>query len=208
VLSSHAGVHIGGRFTDSRPIARCWSDRFRQDDHAAFGHKGVTDSVLCGITRTPHNLDHSPGGSTGGGAAAVAAGLAPLAIGTDGGGSVRIPASFSGLYGLKPGIGRIPYWPAVTGLEQLTSPGPLADHVADLALALDVLSGPTYRDLSTLPAPTESYVECIQDADVSGLRLAWTPDLGFAAVDPQVAAAAEAAARRFEETGCSIDLLD
>ncbi len=173
-----------------------------------FGHKGVTDSVLCGITRNPHNLDHSPGGSTGGGAAAVAAGLAPLAIGTDGGGSVRIPASFSGLYGLKPGIGRIPYWPAVTGLEQLTSPGPLADNVADLALALDVLNGPTYRDLSTLPAPTECYVECIQDADVSGMRLAWTPDLGFATVDPQVAATAEAAAWRFEEAGCSIDLLD
>jgi aspartyl-tRNA(Asn)/glutamyl-tRNA(Gln) amidotransferase subunit A len=173
-----------------------------------FGHKGVTDSVLYGVTRNPHNLEHSPGGSTGGGAAAVAAGLAPLAIGTDGGGSVRIPASFTGLYCIKPAIGRIPLWPALTGLEQLTSPGPLANNVADLALGMDVVSGPTYRDLSTLPAPTESYVECIEDADVAGLRLAWTPDLGFAAVDPEVAATAEDAARRFEEAGCSIELLD
>ena len=173
-----------------------------------FGHKGVTDSALYGITRNPHNLAYSPGGSTGGGAAAVAAGLAPLAIGSDGGGSIRIPASFCGLYGIKPAIGRIPIWPALTGLEQLTSPGPLANNVADLALALDVLSGPTYRDLNTLPAPTESYVECIEDADVAGLRLAWTSDLGITSVDPEVAAAAEAAARRFEEAGCSIDFLD
>ncbi len=173
-----------------------------------FGHKGVTDSVLYGITRNPHNLHHSPGGSTGGGAAAVAAGLAPLAIGSDGGGSVRIPASFSGLYGIKPAIGRIPYWPVLTGFEQLTSPGPLANNVADLALALDVLSGPTYRDLSTLPWPAASYVKAIEAADVNGLRLAWTPDLGVTAVDPEVAATAEVAARRFEEAGCVIEPLD
>ena len=173
-----------------------------------FGHKGVTDSPLYGVTRNPHNLAHTPGGSTGGGAAEVAAALAPVAIGTDGGGSVRIPASFSGIYGLKPAIGRVPFWPALTGYEQLTSPGPLARSVADLALVLDVLSGPTDRDLSTIPSPTENYVKAIEDFDVSGMRLAWSPDLGVTAVDGDVIGVAEEAAGRLGTAGCTIEPLD
>jgi aspartyl-tRNA(Asn)/glutamyl-tRNA(Gln) amidotransferase subunit A len=172
-----------------------------------FGHKAVTDSGLHGITRNPHNLDYSPGGSTGGGAAAVAAGFAPLAMGSDGGGSIRIPASFSGIYGLKPSLGRAPFAPAYVGFEQLACSGPLAFNVADIALTMDIISGPSEEDLNTLPATGISYVKALEDFDVSGMRLAWSPDLGVTAVDGDVAAVAEEAAARLEAAGCVIEPL-
>ena len=173
-----------------------------------YGHKAVTEGGLHGIARNPHNLDYTPGGSTGGGAAAVAASFAPLSMGGDGGGSIRIPASFSGIYGLKPSVGRVPYWPTYHGLEQLACPGPLAYNVTDLALAMDIISGPSALDINTLPAPDVSYVKAIEGVDVSGMRLAWTPDLGVATVDPGVAAVAEEAAAHLETAGCVIERLD
>jgi len=110
-----------------------------------FGWKGVTDSPLTGVTRNPWDTARTPGGSSGGAAAAVASGLGPLALGTDGGGSIRIPASFCGIVGLKPTHGRVPVYPPST-FGTLSHVGPMARTVADTALLLDALGSPDYRD--------------------------------------------------------------
>src|SRR5262245_41555938 len=117
-----------------------------------FGHKGVTDNPLFGATRNPWNLELTPGGSSGGAGAAVAAGLGPLAVGTDGGGSIRIPASFCGIYGLKPSFGRVPSYPTFPGWHGVTVTGPMTRTVRDAALMLDVMAGPDDRDQHSLPA--------------------------------------------------------
>ena len=117
-----------------------------------FGHKGVTDSPLFGITRNPWNLALTPGGSSGGAGAAVAAGLGPLAVGTDGGGSIRIPASFCGIYGLKPSFGRVPQFPSFRGWETFSHTGPMTRTVRDAALMLDAIAGPDDRDRYSIPA--------------------------------------------------------
>ena len=116
-----------------------------------FGHKAVTESPLCGITRNPWDPALTPGGSSGGSAVAVAAGLGPLAIGTDAGGSIRIPAAFCGVYGLKPSFGRVPQSPGFPGWETLSHTGPLARTVRDAALMMDVIAGPDDRDRWSLP---------------------------------------------------------
>ncbi|HUO65822.1 MAG TPA: amidase family protein, partial [Terriglobales bacterium] len=116
-----------------------------------FGHKGVTDSPLFGITRNPWNPSLTPGGSSGGAGAAVAAGLGPLAVGTDGGGSIRIPASFCGIYGLKPSFGRVPQGPGFPGWETFSATGPMTRTVRDAAAMLDAMAGPDDRDRLSLP---------------------------------------------------------
>ena len=115
-----------------------------------FGHKGVTDSLLQGITRNPWNLEKPPGGSSGGASAAVASGMGQLAIGTDAGGSIRIPAGFAGIYGLKPSFGRVPVYPA-SPFGTLSHAGPMSRTVTDAALMLDVISQPDPRDWQSLP---------------------------------------------------------
>jgi len=167
-----------------------------------FGHKFVTDSPLTGITRSPWNLERTPGGSSGGAAAAVAAGLGPLAVGTDGGGSIRIPASWSGLVGQKPTAGRVPVWPA-SRWGALSHVGPLARSVEDAALLLTVLARPDRRDPAALPPDGRDYRIGLADG-VAGLRLAYSPDLGLAEVDPEIAAAVEAAARALERLGARV----
>ena len=107
-----------------------------------FGHMGVTHNQVFGVTRNPWSLDHSPGGSSGGAGAAVAAGLGPLAVGSDGGGSIRIPSSFSGVFGLKPNLGRVPQYPVNIGLEWMSHAGPMTRTVEDAGLMLDVMAGP------------------------------------------------------------------
>jgi aspartyl-tRNA(Asn)/glutamyl-tRNA(Gln) amidotransferase subunit A len=169
-----------------------------------FGWKGVTDSALTGITRNPWNLERTPGGSSGGASAAVAAGMGPLAIGTDGGGSIRIPASLAGIYGIKPTFGLVPIYPfsAAWGLSHI---GPMTRTVADAALMLNAAAGPDARDPFSLPSLRVDYVKALKGG-VKGLRVAWTADLGFArAVDPEVKAACERAARRFRELGCRVE---
>ncbi|MBI2878907.1 MAG: amidase, partial [Candidatus Rokubacteria bacterium] len=160
-----------------------------------LGWRGSTDNLIFGPTRNPWDPGRTAGGSSGGAAAAVAAGLGPLAVGTDGGGSIRIPASFCGIYGLKPSFGRVPIYPA-SAAEALSHAGPMTRTVADAALMLEVLAGPDERDRNSLPADGARYARAIED-DLRGLRVAWSPDLGYAAVDPEVRALAEAAARRF-----------
>jgi aspartyl-tRNA(Asn)/glutamyl-tRNA(Gln) amidotransferase subunit A len=168
--------------------------------------KGVTDSPLTGITRNPWDTTRTPGGSSGGAAAAVALGMAPLAVGTDGGGSVRIPASFCGVFTLKPTYGRVPHYPA-SPFGTLAHAGPITRTVADAALMLDVLTQPDSRDWSALPPPPASFVNGLEDG-VAGMRIAVSPDLGFASVDAEVAAAVAAAAGVFTDLGALVEPAD
>ncbi|HEX5528851.1 MAG TPA: amidase [Methylomirabilota bacterium] len=171
-----------------------------------FGHKAVTDSPLLGITRNPWNPALTPGGSSGGAGAAVAAGLGPLAVGTDGGGSIRIPAAFCGVYGLKPSFGRVPQAPGFPGWETLSHTGPLTRTVRDAALMLDVIAGPDDRDRHSLPAAGRAYLEACEDG-IAGLSVAWSPDLGYARVDPEVAELCAVAAERFESFGGHVEVV-
>ena len=172
-----------------------------------FGWIGATHNLLIGATRNPWNLERTPGGSSGGAAAAVAAGLAPLAVGTDGGGSIRIPASFSGIYGLKPTFGRIPVHPP-SAAWSLSHIGPMARTVRDAALMLQVSAGPDERDASSLPAPGVDYVKALRGG-VKGLRVAYSDTLGYAeVVDPEVREACGKAARAFRELGCRVEEID
>lgn len=169
-----------------------------------FGFKGVTDNPVFGPTRNPWSLAHTPGGSSGGGAAAVAAGLGPLAVGTDGGGSIRIPCSCCGLFGLKPTLGRVAAAPTYGGLETLSHTGPMTQTVRDAALMMNAIAGPHARDISSLPADGIDYVAEIGRA-AQGLRLSWTPDWGYAPVDPEVLRITAAAAQRFTQAGCRVE---
>jgi aspartyl-tRNA(Asn)/glutamyl-tRNA(Gln) amidotransferase subunit A len=172
-----------------------------------FGHKGVTDSPLWGITRNPWNLALTPGGSSGGAGASVAAGLGPLAVGTDGGGSIRVPASFCGIFGLKPSFGRVPQQPSFPGWEHFSVTGPMTRTVRDAALMLDVMAGPDDRDDHSLPAASgPSYLDAC-GAGIAGLSVAWSPDLGRATVDPEVADLCRQAAVDLETLGCHVEVV-
>ena len=171
-----------------------------------FGWKALGDSPLTGITRNPWSLAHTPGGSSAGAAAALAAGIGPLALGTDGGGSIRIPCAFTGLAGLKPSFGRVPHYPpSVFGLVAHT--GPMARSVSDLALFLNVITGADDRDVYALPPEKRDYTRGLEDG-VTGLKIAFSPTLGYARVDAEVAASVEAAARRFAELGADVETVD
>jgi aspartyl-tRNA(Asn)/glutamyl-tRNA(Gln) amidotransferase subunit A len=158
-----------------------------------FGTLNFTKTRAWGVTRNPWNIERTPGGSSGGSAAAVAAGIVPFATASDGGGSTRIPASFSGLVGMKASFGRVPN-PGPNG-SQTTALGALFTTVTDAARHLDVAAGPDDRDRTTLPPPVMSYEEAVESIDVAGLRARWSLDLGFAVVDPEVAAIVEDAAQ-------------
>ncbi len=169
-----------------------------------FGWIGATHNLVFGITRNPWNLERTPGGSSGGASAAAAAGLGPLHVGTDGGGSIRIPASCAGIYGLKASFGRIPAYPA-SGAWSLSHIGPMTRTVADAALMLQVCAGPDERDQTSLPAARVDYVKALRRG-VRGLRVAYSDDLGFVeALDPEVRAACAKAARAFGELGCRVE---
>jgi aspartyl-tRNA(Asn)/glutamyl-tRNA(Gln) amidotransferase subunit A len=169
-----------------------------------MGWIGATHNLIFGATRNPWNLDTTPGGSSGGASAAVAAGLAPLAVGTDGGGSIRIPASFAGIYGIKASFGRIPVYPA-SGAWSLSHVGPMTRTVLDAALMMNACAGPDERDITSLPAQRVDYVKALK-GDLKGLRVAWSADLGYAdAVDPEVASACAAATKAFREAGARVE---
>jgi aspartyl-tRNA(Asn)/glutamyl-tRNA(Gln) amidotransferase subunit A len=171
-----------------------------------FGWKGVTDSPQTGVTRNPYDAARTPGGSSGGSAAAVALGMGVLSVGTDGGGSIRIPAGFSGVVGLKPTYGRVPLYPA-SPFGTLSHAGPMTRSVADAALMLDVLAQPDARDWSGLPPPPASYAERLDDG-IRALRVAYSPTLGYAAVDPEVAESVRRAVHVLAGLGAEVDEVD
>lgn len=169
-----------------------------------FGWKGMTDAPLFGVTRNPWNLERTPGGSSGGAAAALAAGIGTLAVGTDGGGSIRIPASYCGLFGIKPTFGRVPHAPHTGPFSTLVCSGPLARTVADAAAMLDELARPDARDWYSLPYDGETFTRDLEKG-VKGLRIAFSPNFGEAKVEPEVAALVAAAAERFQGLGATVE---
>jgi Asp-tRNA(Asn)/Glu-tRNA(Gln) amidotransferase A subunit family amidase len=177
-----------------------------------FGCKSVTDNAIFGDTRNPWSLDRIPGGSSGGAAAALAAGLGPLAEGSDFAGSIRIPASCCGVVGLKPSLGRVPVYPNLNGASRSFNGwsswftvGPMARTVRDTALLLSVMAGPDDRDPQSIPSTGEDFADAAAGS-LRGLRVAWSPDLGYARVDPEVRRITEAAAMAFVDLGCSVNV--
>ena len=172
-----------------------------------FGLVGTCENRLGDHGRNPWNTGRTPGGSSGGAAAAMAASLCALSTGGDGGGSIRIPASFSGVYGIKPTQGRVSGY---TGLEGPATAnffgqsGPLSRTVRDSALMLQVLAGHDRRDPTSLRETSPNFVAAV-DQDIKGLRIAWSPDYGFAAVDTEVLEVTSKAAHVFEELGCHVE---
>lgn len=171
-----------------------------------FGWKGVTDSPLTGITRNPWNTDLTPGGSSGGASAQVAAGLGQLAVGTDGGGSIRIPAGFTGIAGLKPSFGRVPAAP-LSPFGTVAHLGPMTKTLRDAALMLREMAKPDARDWFALPYQDVDYTANLSDG-VKGLKIAYSPTLGFAKVDPEILAAVDVAAKQFAALGATVEQVD
>ena len=171
-----------------------------------FGFTGFTKNRLYGVTRNPWDPERTPGGSSGGSAAAVAAGLVPLATGSDGGGSIRIPACYSGCFGIKPTYGRIPMGPGnllhMTGTWAL---GPLSRTVGDAALYLDCTAGYHPADPASLPRPSISFGTCLEQVPPQ-LKIAYSPTLGYARVQRDVADLVEDAVKSFEQMGHHVEL--
>ncbi len=170
-----------------------------------FGLVGITDNVLFGKTLNPWDLSRTPGGSSGGSAAAVAAGLCPIAQGNDGGGSIRIPSCFCGVFGLKPTYGRVPYYPHIPGWETINHEGPITRTVEDAALMLDVMAGPSIYDQNSLPEYPGKFGEDMK-GNIRGMRIAYSSDLGAGLpIDREVLEMTMKAALSFREMGCHVD---
>jgi len=173
-----------------------------------LGWQPQTDNEVFGPTRSPWNREHTPGGSSGGSAAAIASGMVALATGSDGGGSIRIPAALCGFSGFKPSLGRVPsggseppHWP------DLSTSAPMARTTFDIAYALDAVIGPDPTDLRSLPMPEASWAAAVEDPRVP-MRVAWSPTLGYAAVDREVRAVCERAVKVLADLGAEIEEVD
>ena len=171
-----------------------------------YGWKGVTDSPLTGITRNPWNTDMTPGGSSGGAAAACVTGMGALHIGTDGGGSVRIPAGLTGLFGMKATYGVVPAWPP-SPFGTLANVGPMTRTVGDGALMLTVLAGPDARDWYALPPLSRDFTRGL-DKGVKGLKIAYAPNPDGVKVEPDIAAHVESAVKLLEDLGATVERAD
>lgn len=169
-----------------------------------FCYRGTTENELFGATCNPRAPSRTAGGSSGGAAASVAAGIVPLAVGTDGGGSIRIPSAFCGVYGHKPSFGLVPKMPGFRGWPTLSVTGPIAASVRDLALALSVMAGPNPADWLSFPGPATSYVDAVGYPRWGGLRVAVSEDLGFATLDPDVRTAFRAVVSAAADAGAEI----
>jgi aspartyl-tRNA(Asn)/glutamyl-tRNA(Gln) amidotransferase subunit A len=181
-----------------------------------FGYSGTGQTPMGPPTRNPWNLERTSGGSSAGTGAAVATGVGPFSLGSDGGGSVRIPASFCGVYGIKPTMGRVPLYPGtkdhrypgVSSWESLEHIGPLTRTVGDAALVLSVIAGYDDRDRLSIPSDGIDWLRAV-DGDLGRLRVAYSPDLGYAAVDPAVRAVVDQAVTVFErDLGCTVERAD
>jgi aspartyl-tRNA(Asn)/glutamyl-tRNA(Gln) amidotransferase subunit A len=190
-----------GRWTPSPPVL------LGKTSTPEFGCKGETNSPRTGITRNPWDPSKTPGGSSGGTAAAVAAGMGPLSVGTDGAGSVRIPGAFCGNFGLKPSFGRVPAYP-LSPFGTVAHLGPHTMSVRDAALMLTELARPDTRDWTSLPYDARDYSIGLDDG-IRGLRIAWSPALGYARnVHPEVAAACAKAVDSLRELGAHVEAVD
>jgi aspartyl-tRNA(Asn)/glutamyl-tRNA(Gln) amidotransferase subunit A len=179
-----------------------------------FGYSGTSHNPIFETTRNPWNLAMTPGGSSAGSAAAVASGMCPIAMGSDGGGSVRIPAAHSGIFGMKASMGRVPLYPGCrdelypgfSGWESLEHIGPLARSVADGALMLSVIAGPDERDRLSLPPAEFDWNDALHGG-IRGLRVAYSPDWGYAPVDPEVREVVGRAVKVFDQDlGCTVEI--
>ena len=171
-----------------------------------FGWKGVTDSPLCGPTNNPWNPERTAGGSSGGTGAAVALGMGPIGLGTDAGGSIRIPAAFCGIVGHKPSFGEVPHWPA-SPFGTLAHAGPMTWTVEDCALLMNVICEADHRDTNAVPRRHIDYLAQLRDG-VAGMRIAFSPNLGHVEVTPEVEASLREAARVFSSLGASVVEVD
>jgi len=171
-----------------------------------LGWKGVTDNAIDGVTNNPWNPDRTAGGSSGGSGVAVALGMAPLALGTDAGGSIRIPAAFCGIVGLKPSFGEVPHWPA-SPFGTLAHAGPMTWTVEDCALMMNVITEADHRDVNAIPRRGIDYLAELHGG-VKGLKIAYSPNLGYVDVDPEVEACVAAAASVFEQLGAEVLRVD
>lgn len=170
-----------------------------------FGYTAISKNLLFGVSRSPWNPDHTPGGSSGGSSAAIAGGVVPLATASDGGGSVRIPASFTGTFGLKVSYGRVPHGPDdLWVMDDTAVHGPLTRTVEDAAIHLDAVVGAHPLDPKSLPHPGISYREILRELP-KNLRIGYSPDLGYAVVQSDVGALVANAAKTFEELGHSVE---
>lgn len=169
-----------------------------------FGQSATTENRLGDACRNPWDASRTSGGSSGGASAGVATGMSPLAVGSDGGGSIRIPAAFCGVYGIKPSQGRVPAHGGLGGMPLFSQNGPITRSVRDAAMLLQVLAGFDRRDPRCLRVQPPDFVAALEGG-VKGMRVAWSPDMGFAAVEPEVLEVAGQAARRFEELGCVVE---
>ena len=203
-------IDPNGPWNDDAPVVARLREHgavlFGKTTTPEFGWKGVTDNTLTGITRNPWNPAKTPGGSSGGSAAAIASGMGPLTVGTDGGGSIRMPCAFTGIFGIKPTFGRVPAWP-LSPFGTVAHVGPMTRTVADSALMMNILSLPDARDWHQLPHDPRDYRIGLNDG-VRGLRIAYSADLGYAKVDPEIAALVKQAAMRFAELGAIVEEKD
>ncbi|WP_444937321.1 amidase [Microbulbifer sp. JMSA004] len=171
-----------------------------------FGWKAVTDNAIDGITRNPWDRDKTSGGSSGGAAVSVSLGLSPLALGADGGGSIRIPASFCGVVGFKPSFGQIPHWP-LGAFSSLAQVGPLASTVQDCALLMNVISEPDHRDIRAIPRREIDFLAVTGEGEFDGikeLRIAYSPSLGYVEPDPIVERRVSDSVMLFQEMGADV----
>jgi aspartyl-tRNA(Asn)/glutamyl-tRNA(Gln) amidotransferase subunit A len=171
-----------------------------------FGWKAIGDSPLTGITRNPWSRDHTPGGSSAGAAVGAATGMGALHLGSDGGGSIRIPCSFCGVFGIKPTFGLVPSAPP-SQFAIVAHTGPITRTVADAALMLSVIARWDARDPYVLPPAARDFASGL-DAGVNGLRMAFSPGLGYATVDPVVASRVEVAVEIFADLGARVECAD
>jgi aspartyl-tRNA(Asn)/glutamyl-tRNA(Gln) amidotransferase subunit A len=217
ILVAGMPIRFGSRLTSDKPSAHEAPAVARLREHGAivvgkttlpeFGWKAVTDSPLTGVTRNPWDTSKTPGGSSGGAVAALLLGMGFIHLGTDGGGSIRIPAAFTGCYGIKPTRARVPAWP-VSPLGTLAHVGPLTRSVADGALALRLIAAPDARDVHGWVSAAPDFQLGLDDG-VRGLRIAYSARLGYAKrVDPEIETAVAAAARAFEELGARVEEAD
>jgi aspartyl-tRNA(Asn)/glutamyl-tRNA(Gln) amidotransferase subunit A len=168
-----------------------------------YGWKGVSESPLTGITHNPWKHGYNAGASSAGAGAAAAAGFGHLHQGSDGAGSIRMPSHFCGVFGLKPSFGRVPAYPVSTG-DYTSHSGPMSRSVADAALMLEVMAGPHPLDHTTLEAGPADYTGRLHQG-IKGKRIVYSPDLGHARVDPELAALVKASATRFTELGATVE---